>query len=147
MRTALYSHFDAEGVCLYIGISKRPVERLAEHLKAGRWPVASVDLRWFDTRAEAEAAERAAIELQSPIHNIRRDTGPLPVPPADGWRGRLADAVGKSGMSKRAISTKSDLGKGYVHSILIEGKDPTLENFLALCRTLEVDPAEIIGAA
>ncbi|MFN7002208.1 MAG: hypothetical protein ACK4NW_02115 [Roseinatronobacter sp.] len=60
------------------------------------------------------------------------------------WRTRLADAVAASDLSKRAISLAAGGGPGYVHSVLTEGKDPTVERLMALCKVLGVSPAFIL---
>ena len=56
----------------------------------------------------------------------------------DAWRARLSEAVELSGKSARAISLEAKLGPGYVHSILREGKDPTIERLLAICDAIPV---------
>lgn len=50
-----------------------------------------------------------------------------------GWKDRLAAAINESGKSKRAISLAAGMGPGYVHSVLVEGKDPTIENLAKIC--------------
>lgn len=62
----------------------------------------------------------------------------------DSWRRRLAQAVEDSGRSKRSISLDSGAGSGYLHSILSEGKDPTIEKLMAVCETLNVSTAYIL---
>ena len=62
----------------------------------------------------------------------------------DTWRQRLADAVQKSGMSKRAISLEAKAGAGYVHSILKEGKDPTIGKLTAVCDVIHASPTYIL---
>lgn len=49
------------------------------------------------------------------------------------WKQRLAEAVEASGKSKRAISLAAGMAPGYVHSILSEGKDPTVTNLMKVC--------------
>jgi lambda repressor-like predicted transcriptional regulator len=56
----------------------------------------------------------------------------------DLWRARLAEAIQVSGKSARAVSTEAGLGVGYVHSILKEGKDPTIERLVAVCDAIPV---------
>lgn len=51
----------------------------------------------------------------------------------DDWKGRLAAAIEASGKSKRAVSLGAGMAAGYVHSILAEGKDPTVTNLLKVC--------------
>lgn len=60
------------------------------------------------------------------------------------WRSRLEAAVADSGKSKRAISLASDNGPGYVHSILSEGKEPTVEKLLAVCDQVPVSGIYIL---
>lgn len=43
------------------------------------------------------------------------------------WRQRLEAAISKSDMSMRQVSLKADCGPGYVHSILKDGKDPSID--------------------
>lgn len=57
-----------------------------------------------------------------------------------GWKTRLADAVKASGKSKREISQAAGNGPGYLHSILNEGKEPTVKNLMQLCDAI---PASI----
>lgn len=54
------------------------------------------------------------------------------------WRPRLADALARSGKTKRGVSLAAKLGAGYLHSILVEGKDPTIDNLIAVCREIGV---------
>ena len=60
------------------------------------------------------------------------------------WRGRLAEAIAASGMSKRAVSLAANAGAGYVHSILSEGKDPTIEKLMAVCEVVHASPTFIL---
>ncbi|GHE88501.1 hypothetical protein GCM10016455_05790 [Aliiroseovarius zhejiangensis] len=57
------------------------------------------------------------------------------------WRQRLEEAIAESGKSMRSISIASGNGPGYVHSIIVEGKDPTISNLIAVCDTI---PTSII---
>ena len=62
----------------------------------------------------------------------------------DTWRERLAKELEAKDRSKREVSLAADLGPGYVHSILAEGKDPTVDNLLRVCAALDVSPVWII---
>jgi hypothetical protein len=62
----------------------------------------------------------------------------------DMWRKRLEEAVAESGKSKRSISLASGNGPGYVHSILTEGKDPTIEKIMNVCDAIPVSPIYIL---
>lgn len=61
-----------------------------------------------------------------------------------GWRERLAAALEASGRSKRSVSLAAGLGAGYVHSILAEGKDPTVDNLTAVCREAGVSLSTVL---
>ena len=52
------------------------------------------------------------------------------------WRARLAAALEAKPMSKRAASLAAGLGAGAVHSWLSEGKDPSVDNLMEVCRVL-----------
>lgn len=71
-KTALYRHWNGEGKLLYVGISIRPFQRLDQHAYGSHWAddIEKVTIEYFDTRREAEAAERKAIKDESPLHNI-----------------------------------------------------------------------------
>lgn len=60
------------------------------------------------------------------------------------WRKRLESAVKASGKSPRSISLAAGRAHGYVHSLLNEGKDPTVSNLAAVCDVLGVDVAYIL---
>lgn len=60
------------------------------------------------------------------------------------WRDRLRIAFENSGKSKRSVSLASKNGPGYLHSILSEGKEPTVGNLIALCKQLDVSAAYIL---
>lgn len=49
------------------------------------------------------------------------------------WKKRLEAGMRDRKMSKRAVSLKAGLGPGYVHSILKEGEDPTINNLIDVC--------------
>ncbi len=75
--TKLYRYFDKEGVLLYIGISSRPGSRMQEHITQKSWSneIADIKLETFDTRKEAEAAEKAAIRTENPKYNVTHNRG------------------------------------------------------------------------
>ena len=70
--TALYRIRGEESLLLYIGISDDFGRRWKEHAKQQPWwdemRSMSVD-RWYQTRGEAEAAEKAAIKAEKPRYN------------------------------------------------------------------------------
>lgn len=92
-RTALYRHYDAAGALLYVGISLCAIGRLSQHRRGAEWfdQIARVDIEWFPSRDEAETAERAAIGLESPRHNIvGRADGSRSTPAGSGAAERVA---------------------------------------------------------
>ncbi len=77
VRTALYWHFDADGVLLYIGVTEALVGRGKSHARSSSWAEFAVraEVRWFPSRQEAERAEREAIEAERPLFNhVHNDT-------------------------------------------------------------------------
>lgn len=70
-KTALYRHYDAFGTLLYVGMSYSPVSRLANHINSAEWIEYAVrmEMKWFETRKEAEKAEIAAIKTENPKYN------------------------------------------------------------------------------
>lgn len=60
------------------------------------------------------------------------------------WRDRLGAALTEKGLSMRKVSLDSDLGAGYVFSILKEGKEPTIENLVRVCDVVGVPLGRII---
>lgn len=75
-RTAVYRHFDADGVLLYIGIAKDPAQRSEQHGYHSRWWrfVADTTVTWFDTRDAALNEEREAIGRERPVFNGTHNT-------------------------------------------------------------------------
>lgn len=63
----------------------------------------------------------------------------------DDWKGRFAAAIAESGKSQREISLAAGLGPGYLHSILAEGKEPTLQNVLKICAAADVSIVRVLG--
>lgn len=52
---------------------------------------------------------------------------------SEGWKTRLAEAIEANGKTKRGVSLAAGMAPGYVHSILKEGKDPTIDNLIKVC--------------
>lgn len=72
MRTALYRHWNENGDLLYVGISIKPFHRLEQHGVGSHWSseIRNVTIEYFESREEAENAERAAIATEFPLHNV-----------------------------------------------------------------------------
>jgi transcriptional regulator with XRE-family HTH domain len=60
---------------------------------------------------------------------------------SDAWRTRIEEAVREDGRSLRDISLAAGLSHGYLHGILRDGKEPTLDRFTKICKTLNVSLA------
>ena len=61
-----------------------------------------------------------------------------------GWKARLHAAVKASGHSMRAISLEAGLSQHYLHSILVDGKEPTVASVIAIAEVLGVSAGELI---
>lgn len=70
--TALYRHFDKDGVLLYVGISCNAMRRTEDHSKNSEWfgDVSSITIEMFETRSLAIEAEKNAIKKEKPMHNV-----------------------------------------------------------------------------
>ncbi len=60
------------------------------------------------------------------------------------WRDRLATALSDEGKSLRSVSLAAGAGPGYLHSVLKEGKEPTIGFLLAVCDAIPVSPIFIL---
>lgn len=71
-RTALYRIYDDAGVLLYIGITNSVPLRWNGHQAVQPWwgELRSLTVEWHETRAKAEAAEKAAILAEQPKYNV-----------------------------------------------------------------------------
>lgn len=76
-RADLYRYFDGIGVLLYVGASKSTLQRMMAHGQADWYDDwRTMTRETFSTRAEADAAEDAAIKNEHPLYNKRRWGGP-----------------------------------------------------------------------
>lgn len=71
-KTALYRYYDKHENLLYVGISFSAMNRLIQHKSSAKWAdkIIRMDIEWFNTRIEAEKAEKKAIKKESPQFNI-----------------------------------------------------------------------------
>lgn len=67
----LYRLFRDDGILLYVGISVRPMNRFDQHRGDKSWwtEVSTITMTHFETRTEADQAERVAIRSENPLHN------------------------------------------------------------------------------
>jgi hypothetical protein len=90
----LYRCFDAAGRLLYDGVSVYGLARLAGHQRAP-WidEVTVVKIETFSSTCVALGAERRAIRLERPLHNLLRPKDTLPreqaSEPVDGSESRV----------------------------------------------------------
>lgn len=71
-RTALYRVRGEAEVLLYIGITNHPPLRWNQHQAVQPWwdELRSLTVEWYDSRPEAEDAEKAAILAEQPKYNV-----------------------------------------------------------------------------
>lgn len=69
---ALYRHFDAAGVLLYVGITVDVHVRTRTHAKLAEWApqAAAGTVTWYPSEAAARAAELEAIKSERPLWNL-----------------------------------------------------------------------------
>ncbi|MDI3335844.1 GIY-YIG nuclease family protein [Defluviimonas aestuarii] len=87
-RYTVYRHIDADGVLLYVGMTRNPMARLDRHFARSPWiyDAVRVDMVHYESFEEAAKAEARAIRTESPLFNRyipklrrrRRSTHPLP---------------------------------------------------------------------
>ena len=78
-RTALY-RVKTPYELVYIGITDDVGRRMKQHREKHWWPNADgwVEVTWYDTRAEAAAAEKDAIQNEHPRWNRAENSRPTP---------------------------------------------------------------------
>lgn len=76
-RTAVYRFYDAEDQLLYVGITNNLDVRWATHASDKPWwhLVTRKDAEWFETRAEALAAEKEVVAEQEPLYDATHRLG------------------------------------------------------------------------
>ena len=71
-RCALYRHFDAQDILLYVGITESLGDRTnGGHARSSDWVQFAVraEAEWYDSREAASRAEREAVQDEQPIYN------------------------------------------------------------------------------
>lgn len=71
-----------------------------------------------------------AVEILSPVR--------------DDWKQRLRSAIDATGKSDRALSMAAGKAPGYIHSIFVEDKDPSISNLIALCDVIGVSLSQVL---
>lgn len=69
---SVYRLYDGADQLLYVGCSNNPAKRLRAHARTSPWwpNVARIVVVEYPARALAEQAERTAIDLEKPLHNL-----------------------------------------------------------------------------
>lgn len=93
----------------------------------------------------------SAIEDRSSVRDERRAEirfqGQIAAMSDDAWRERIEAAIQKDGRSYREVSLAAGLSHGYVHGILKDDKEPTLDRFIRLCQVLNLSVSyALLGA-
>lgn len=72
--TTVYRFFDASDRLLYVGVTHRARQRIADHAADKDWwaDVVRATFEHFPSRHEALKAEARAISLEDPLHNVIR---------------------------------------------------------------------------
>jgi hypothetical protein len=101
-RYVVYRAYDSKGVLLYVGSTGRLATRRYSHSREKSWwpRVARITTEEFPERASARAAERRAIRLENPVHNLYRGKTPL-------RNLRVADEVWKPALEKARAEGKT----------------------------------------
>lgn len=70
--TSLYRFYNKDGELLYVGITSFLPRRTREHAESKAWwrEVSRVEVEHFETREQAQDAERAAVLREGPEYNI-----------------------------------------------------------------------------
>lgn len=109
-RIALYRYLDADGHPLYIGITSHPEDRRKAHARTP-WATdaASLTTEWYDTAAEASAAEILAIRTERPIYNDAENFDRVPAAPTT-WPSLATAGPRKAAKLVELIRTEIDEG-------------------------------------
>jgi predicted GIY-YIG superfamily endonuclease len=85
----LYRFYSITGQLLYVGITNSPPERFKSHGATKEWwdQVSGITVETYSTREELAQAERRAIQVERPLHNVvhngarklHRVTAPPPI--------------------------------------------------------------------
>jgi predicted GIY-YIG superfamily endonuclease len=111
----LYACYSATRGCLYVGISRRPQARFAQHAGEKEWwdQVRAIEMEWYPDRGSCLDAERHAIRAQRPVHNVQHNLDAFtralePVPEAEKVCENPAELF-RAAMLKRADSWMKQL--------------------------------------
>lgn len=61
------------------------------------------------------------------------------------WRDRLKQRLTETGRSMRDVSLKAGLGPNFTYDILVKGREPSIQNLIAVASELNVSMAYLMG--
>ena len=93
----------------------------------------------LEYKSSAHYKGRAVLFAKADIHCM--DNSAIDI---EAVRERLREAFEKSGRSMSDVSVKAGAGRGYLSSILTEGKEPGILRLSALCKELDVSVAWVV---
>jgi excinuclease UvrABC nuclease subunit len=69
---SLYRYYNKDGVLLYVGVAFNAHGRLANHITTKEWAydIKYIKLDHYERKFDALAAEREAIAIEKPRHNV-----------------------------------------------------------------------------
>lgn len=103
--TSLYLYFDKHDILIYVGITGRGLSRNSEHATKSWWPyVCRQEVRHFDSREAASAAERQLIRKHCPPFNTQHNPASERVRVA-----YLAFREGQDAKPRRALASVVEL--------------------------------------
>lgn len=112
-QAAVYRLYDAAGTLLYIGSAYNPERRYRQHGTKPWWPlVARRAKEWHQSKADAYAAEMAAIATERPAHNHMGT--PQYVPPAEKAAAQRSHIVGE--LTVKQLMAKHDISRQSLHT-------------------------------
>ena len=140
--TSLYRLYDQHGNLLYVGVTQSLIARMGQHRLTARWyrDVVRIDVQHFDDRAEAMAAETAAIQTESPRYNIN-DTSRV-----FAWDGsRLKRARVLAGLTQVELARHIHGSPTTVAKYEQNKAQPSIHVLVRLARILNVTSDELLG--
>lgn len=148
-RTAVYHFYDADDAPLYVGMTEDiNVRRRTHKAEKAWWPeVASEAVEWYDTREEAEVAEKDAIRAEMPRYNTRNAPGRKPktiVVTSPFWE--YVQQVAPN-LSTHKIAKAMGGAVGPATVARWKTTTPSGDNVVAFARTFGRDPLEAMIAA
>jgi len=124
---AVYRHFDADGLLLYVGVTNNPKRRLHEHKCRAVWAdqIDQVSVKWYPDREIALARELEAISEENPIFN-GGERAELIVT-GDAFR----DWMAREGLTQEELAKATGMARSTI-SQMITGKRRTPLRFAAI---------------